>query len=118
MPSPEVSPTVGGAKFANTILRVYLPPQEDSFPLRLRTCMTISFSSNTLLEHLIFMIRLRRLPLSESHLKASRLAQKFAVDMILQSSNTYLDPTSLAISLPSLETNSISLFEFVSRFLV
>lgn len=53
MPSPEVSPTVGGAKFANTILRVYLPPQEDSLPLRLRSCMTISFSSNTLLEHLI-----------------------------------------------------------------
>lgn len=46
------------------------------------------------------------------------MAQKFAVDMILQSSDTYLDPTSLAISLPSLETNSISLFEFVSRFLV
>lgn len=42
MPSPEVSPIVGGAKFANTILRVYLPPEEDCFPLRLRSCTTIS----------------------------------------------------------------------------
>lgn len=42
IPSPEVSPTLGGAKFANTILRVYLPPQEDCVPLRLRSCMTIS----------------------------------------------------------------------------
>lgn len=38
--------------------------------------------------------------------------------MILQSSDTYLDPISLAISLPSLETNSVGLFEFISRFLV
>ncbi|MCJ1348145.1 hypothetical protein MMC31_006376 [Peltigera leucophlebia] len=42
IPSPEVSPTLGDAKFANTILRVYLPPQEDCVPLRLRSCMTIS----------------------------------------------------------------------------
>lgn len=42
IPSPELSPTIGGAKLANTILRVYLPPQEDCVPLRLRSCMTIS----------------------------------------------------------------------------
>lgn len=42
IPSLETSPTVGGAKLANTILRVYLPPQKDCVPLRLRSCMTIS----------------------------------------------------------------------------
>lgn len=41
-PSLETSPTVSGAKFSNTILRVYLPPEEDCVPLRLRSCMTIS----------------------------------------------------------------------------
>lgn len=42
IPSPETSPTGSGAKLANTILRVYLPPQKDCVPLRLRSCMTIS----------------------------------------------------------------------------
>lgn len=41
-PSLETSPTVSGTKLANTILRVYLPPQKDCVPLRLRSCMTIS----------------------------------------------------------------------------
>lgn len=40
--SLETTPTVGGTKLANTILRVYLPPQKDCVPLRLRSCMTIS----------------------------------------------------------------------------
>lgn len=40
--SLETSPTVSGTKLANTILRVYLPPQKDCVPLRLRSCMTIS----------------------------------------------------------------------------
>lgn len=42
IPSLETSPTVSGTKLANTILRVYLPPQKDCVPLRLRSCMTIS----------------------------------------------------------------------------
>lgn len=42
IPSLETSPTVGGTQLANTILRVYLPPQKDCVPLRLRSCMTIS----------------------------------------------------------------------------
>lgn len=37
MPSLEVSPTVCDAKFAITILHVYLPPQEVCVPLRLRS---------------------------------------------------------------------------------
>lgn len=42
IPSLETSPTVSGTKLANIILRVYLPPQKDCVPLRLRSCMTIS----------------------------------------------------------------------------
>lgn len=42
IPSLKTSPTVSGAKLAKTILRVYLPPQKDCVPLRLRSCMTIS----------------------------------------------------------------------------
>lgn len=50
IPSLEASLTVGSAKMANTILRVYLPPQEDCVPLRLRSCMTISSFFESALE--------------------------------------------------------------------